>query len=42
MFEAAQIQRSNIASRYNQEPDVVWIDEQLNNAVIHSASTAPE
>ena len=40
MVEAARIQRSNIASRYNQEPDVVWIDEQLNNAVIHSASTA--
>ena len=36
MVDAARIQRANIASQYNQEPDVVWIDEQLRNAAIPS------
>ena len=31
MIEAAKIQRSQIPERFNQEPDVIWIDEQLNN-----------
>lgn len=31
MFEAARIQRQQIPIRFHQEPDVIWIDEQLNN-----------
>lgn len=31
MFEAASIQRKQIDNQYSEEPDVVWIDEQLKN-----------
>ena len=31
MFEAARIQRTQIANQYSQEPDILWIDEQLTN-----------
>ena len=31
MISAAKKQRSQIPEQFNQEPDVIWIDEQLNN-----------
>ena len=31
MFEAASIQRKQIDNQYREEPDVVWIDEQLKS-----------